>query len=81
MLRSDFHTTKGDDVQALISTPKTMRRTASRELPRSEESLAQSLKVAPATNSQRQIGILGRSLGIEAVRMYEEDVARGGAYQ
>jgi hypothetical protein len=76
-----LHTTERNDVQALISMPKTMRWTVSRETTRSDESLAQALKDVPATNSQRQVRVLGGSLRIDAMRMNEEEVASGGAYQ
>ena len=58
-----------------------MRRTVSGEFTRPEESLAQPLKVVPATNGQRHVGILGGPRGTDAVRMDEEEVARGGADQ
>jgi hypothetical protein len=58
-----------------------MRWTVSGELTRPEESLPQPLKVAPAANSQRHVGILGGPRGMNAVRMDDEEVARGGADQ
>jgi hypothetical protein len=58
-----------------------MRGTVSGELPRSDESLAQALEVVPAIDSQRHVRVLGGSLRIDAVRMNEEEVASGGAYQ
>src|SRR4051794_39954513 len=58
-----------------------MWRTASREITRSDESLAQALKIVPAINCQRHVRILGSALGIQAVRMKEKEIARGGAYQ
>ncbi len=64
-----------------MSTPKAMRWAVSGKITRPEESLPQPLKVAPATDSQRHVGILGGPRGMEAVRMDEEEVARGGADQ
>ena len=58
-----------------------MRWTVSGEFTRPEESLTQPLKVVPATNSQRHVGILGGPRGMDAVRMDEEEVARGSADQ
>jgi len=58
-----------------------MRWTVSGEFTRPEESLTQPLKVVPATNSQRHVGVLGGPGGIDAVRMDEEEVARGSADQ
>ena len=58
-----------------------MRGTVSGELPRSQEGLAQALEVVPAIDSQRHVCVLGGSLGIDAMRMDEKEVASGGAYQ
>ncbi len=58
-----------------------MRGTVSGELARSQQSLVQALKVVPAVDSQRHVCVLGGSLGIEAMRMDEQEVASGCAYQ
>jgi hypothetical protein len=58
-----------------------MRWTVGREGSRRDESVAHAEKDIPARNRQCQVRVLGGSLQIDAMRMNEDEIARGGTYQ